>query len=118
MSRQILLQVVQRNRPRHEVNVQTAKLGKSTPITVLGTVMGVVRDGQWYAHDVHATGPDGTRISLQVMARRRQRGAVSVRWDPSGFAEPRYITKRPWGLYAIAAILVVGVALGAWFLLA
>jgi hypothetical protein len=79
--------------------------------------MGVARDGQWIVHDIDATDPDGDRISIQVVARQRHEGGVTVRWDPSGVAEPRLVGTRPWGLYAVIALGVVALLIGAWVLL-
>lgn len=94
--------------------MHTANLRSSRPVTVLGTVMGIVRDGNWVIHRVEATRPDGRRFTLEVVDRQRHTGSVAVRWDPAGVAEPRFLSRRPWGLYTLAAAIVVVVAVVAW----
>lgn len=97
--------------------MHTANLSSRRPTTVLGTVMGVVRQGGWVIHQVTVTRPDGHRMTLEVVSKQRHSGSVSVRWDPRGIVEPHFVTTRVWGLYAVAALLVIAVAVIAWFVI-
>lgn len=93
----------------------TASLRGPRPVAVLGTVMGVDRDGQWFLHRVAATGPDGRRIHLEVASRSRHTGSVTVRWDPEGIAEARFIEPRRWGRWVALLALAAIVAAVIWF---
>jgi len=98
--------------------VHTASLRSTKPVTVLGTVMGIVREGNWFTHQVEATRPDGHRFTLQVVSKQRQTGSVAVRWDPNGFAEPRFASTKPWGLYAVLTTVLAVVAVILWAMVA
>ena len=86
-------------------------------ITVYGTVMGTRLEGRDTIHRVEATGPRGERLDLQVVARKRHRGAVRVIWDPDGFAESRFPSEMPWAIIGLAIGIIALIVVGAWLLL-
>ena len=95
--------------------MHTASHYDSRPTTVLGTVMSTWHEGHWIVHKVEATGPDGRRIVIEVPAKKRHTGSVTVKWDPTGRAEPRFTRgTSTWWLWALAVVVVLTIAIAAW----
>ena len=84
---------------------------------VYGTVMGTRLEGHNTIHRIEATGPLGERLDLQVVARKRHRGAVQVIWDPDGFAESRFPLEMPWPTIGLALGVMSLIAGGGWLLI-
>lgn len=89
--------------------------GRRTVI-VYGTVMATRLDGRTTVHLVEATIPGGDRLDLIVHSAKRHRGAVRVHWDPTGVAEPRFVTEMSTGTMVAAAAIVAAIVIGGWFL--
>ncbi len=85
-------------------------------ITVYGTVMGTRLEGHNTIHRIEATGSQGERLDLQVVARKRHRGAVRVIWDPDGIAESRFPVEIPWSLVGLAIGIIALIVVGGWLL--
>ncbi len=85
-------------------------------ITVYGTVMGTRLEGHSTIHRIEATGPSGERLDLQVVARKRHRGAVRVVWNPDGSAESRFPFEMPWPIVGLAFGIMALIVGGSWLL--
>ena len=84
------------------------------PVTVLGTVMSTrLRHGQT-VHQVEATGPEGQRLDLEVVARARHTGSVRVVWDPTGRHDPHFAAALPWRLIGLGAAIVIVIVVVGW----
>lgn len=66
-------------------------------------------------HRVEVTGPDGRRMTIEVIANERHTGSVRVRWDPTGASPPRFVTEWPVGRYVVVALVVVAAIAAGWF---
>ena len=73
-------------------------------------------EGRFIVHQTEATGRDGKFIALQVVARKRHRGAVRIKCDPSGQVEPRFLVEAPTAMLPVALAIVGVIVLGDWLL--
>ena len=79
--------------------------------------MGTRLEGRNTFHRIEATGPQGELLDLQVVARKRHRGAVRVVWDPDGFAESRFPLEMPWPLVGLTVGIIALIVGGLWLLI-